>query len=180
MLTGKRVAILATHGVEEIELVQPKQVLKEAGADVLVVSPQPNHIQSMHQDVEPGAKIPVDLFLSKASAGDFDALVLPGGTTNPDTLRIDAQALAFVRHFIDTGKPIAAICHGPWTLLEAGGVQGRKVTSWPSLKTDLRNAGANWVDEPCVVDGPIITSRKPDDLAQFCQAVVAAIGNSDG
>jgi protease I len=176
-LSGRHVAILATNGVEEVELQEPRRALQQAGASTAIVSLAPGTIQSMHRDVEPGERIAVDLTVDAAKPGAFDALVLPGGTTNPDTLRIHPSAVAFVRHFLEQGKPVAAICHGPWTLLEAGGVKGRHVTSWPSLKTDLLNAGAEWTDQPVVVDGPIITSRKPEDLPDFCREMLRVFAN---
>lgn len=171
-LNGKTIAILATDGVEEVELTKPLAALRDAGAEVTVISPKSGEIQSMKQDVEPASRIKVDLALAEASASSFDGLVLPGGTTNPDKLRMDAKAVAFVAGFVQADKPIAAICHGPWTLIEAGGVKGHKVTSWPSLKTDLRHAGAEWVDETVVRDGKLVTSRNPDDLPAFNAAIV--------
>ena len=171
-LQGRTVAVLATDGVEQVELTDPVKALREAGATVKVVSPKPGTIQAMNEDVKPGDRIPVDVTLDEAEPGGFDALVLPGGTTNPDKLRMQPEAVDFVRGFAKAGKPIAAICHGPWTLIEAGAVKGRKLTSWPSLQTDLRNAGAEWVDETCVVDGTLVTSRNPKDLPAFCRAMV--------
>ncbi len=172
----KKVAILATNGFEQSELTQPQKALREAGATVTVVSPQNDEIQGMEHD-EKGHKLKVDLELAKARPEDFDALVLPGGVANPDKLRVDKDAVAFVRHFVTSGKPIAAICHGPWTLIEADAVRGKTMTSWPSLQTDLKNAGANWVDKSVVVDGALVTSRKPDDLADFNREMIALIGN---
>lgn len=173
-VNGRKVAILATNGVERVEIEEPMKALKDGGAEVTVISLEPGQIQAMDADVEPSAKIPVDKTVAECDPASFDALVLPGGTTNPDKLRMDQQAVAFVRHFVATDKPVAAICHGPWTLLEAGGVKGRTVTSWPSLRTDLINAGAEWVDETCVVDGPLVTSRNPKDLPAFCDNMLKA------
>jgi protease I len=170
-LQGRRIAILATDGVEQVELTAPLEALKVAGAEPRVISIAKGSIQAMQQDVTPAAKIEVDFDLSVDPA-EFDALVLPGGTTNPDKLRMDPKAVAFVRHFLEKDKPIAAICHGPWMLIEANGVEGKTLTSWPSLKTDIENAGGDWVDEPLVRDRNLITSRKPDDLVAFCTAMV--------
>lgn len=174
--TRRRVAVLATNGVEQAEIIRPIEALRTAGAEVVVVSLEPGSIQAMQQDVNPAETIEVDQTVSDASPEAFDALVLPGGTTNPDKLRLDADAVAFARHFAQAGKPIAAICHGPWTLIEAQAVRGRTLTSWPSLQTDLRNAGATWTDEEVVVDGNLVTSRKPDDLPAFCKAMLTAFG----
>ena len=171
-ISGRRIAVLATDGVEEVELTEPVKALKQAGATVSIVSLKPGQFQAMKQDVNPSSKIDVDRTVADARADQFDGLVLPGGTTNPDKVRIDDRAVAFVRQFVDADKPIAAICHGPWTLINAGGVKGHKMTSWPSLQTDLRNAGATWVDETCVRDGKLVTSRNPDDLPAFCKAIV--------
>ena len=172
-LDGKRVAILATHMVEEAELVEPRRRLDDAGATTVLVSPQPGEIQSFH-DLERsfGATYTVDLPLEEATVEDFDALFLPGGVGNPDQLRIDENAVSFIREFYESGKPIGVICHGPWTLVEADVVRGRTMTSWPSLKTDLKNAGAKWVDREVVVDHGLVTSRKPDDLPAFCKKMI--------
>ena len=172
-LSGRRIAVLATDGVEEVELTEPVRALRDAGAAVSIVSLAPGQFQAMQQDVNPSSKINVDRTVAEARADQFDGLVLPGGTTNPDKLRMDGQAVAFVKGFVDADKPIAAICHGPWTLINAGGVSGHTMTSWPSLQTDLRNAGAKWVDETCVRDGKLVTSRNPKDLPAFCEAIVA-------
>jgi protease I len=170
-LQGRHIAILATYGVEQAELTSPRQALKAAGATVTVVSPKGGQIQGMeHHDK--GQKITVDTELASARADQFDGLVLPGGVANPDTLRTNKQAVDFVRAFFSAGKPVAAICHGPWLLVEADAVQGKKVTSWPSLQTDLRNAGATWVDETVVRDGTLVTSRKPDDLEAFNREMI--------
>ena len=171
-LSGRTIAVLAADGVEEVELTEPVKALKAAGANVVVVSPNTDTIQAMNNDVEPAGKIRVDLELANASSSDYDGLVLPGGTTNPDKLRMNERAVRFVAQFVDADKPIAAICHGAWTLVDAGGVAGRTMTSWPSLRTDLRNAGAVWVDQTVVTDRKLVTSRNPDDLPAFCEAIV--------
>ena len=173
-MTAKRIAILATDGFEQSELMEPRRLLKEAGFDVQVVSPKPEEIRGW-QHKEWGDTVPVDVPLEAASPGDYDALVLPGGQMNPDSLRLVPEAVDFVRAFADSGKPLAAICHGPWLLVESGAAKGKRVTSWPSLKTDLANAGADWEDAPVVTDGSLITSRKPDDIPQFTEAVVRAL-----
>jgi protease I len=173
-INGMKVAILATDGVEQVELTEPQMALKTAGADVVVVSPQgkiAGKIQGMNHD-QTGDQIAVDAPLDTVKPEQFDALVLPGGVANPDYLRVNKLAVDFVKAFGAAGKPIAAICHGPWTLIEADLVRGRRVTSWPSLQTDLRNAGAQWVDETVVRDGTLVTSRKPDDLPAFCQEII--------
>jgi protease I len=170
-LQAQRVAVLATDGVEQVELTTPVEALRKAGAEVHVVAPRSGSITSFeHHD--PSDSIEVDHNLSEVDASDYDALVLPGGVINPDALRIDDQAVGFVRSFVESDKPIAAICHGPWTLIEAGAVNGRRMTSWPSLQTDLSNAGADWVDEEVVIDGNLVTSRKPDDLPAFTRAAI--------
>jgi protease I len=165
-LQGKRVAILATDGVEQIELLEPRKALDQAGAKTFVVSPKPRTIKGWDHD-HWGQEIAVDTPLETARAGDFDALMLPGGVKNPDTLRIDANAVQFVREFFTAGKPVAAICHAPWLLVEADVVRGRTVTSWPSLQTDIRNAGGTWVDRDVVTDAGLVTSRKPADISAF-------------
>lgn len=170
-LTGKRIAILATDGFEQSELLMPRKALLNAGAEVDVVSPKGDSIQGMRHD-EKGETVQVDEELSKVDEADYDGLVLPGGVANPDKLRTDENAVAFVRAFVRSHKPIAAICHGPWTLIEAGAVEGKTMTSWPSLKTDLKNAGASWVDQEVVVDNGLVTSRSPDDLGAFCTKMV--------
>ena len=171
-LQGKKVAVLAADGVEKVEFETPRAQLTENGANVLLLSLKTGEIQARDHDLEPAGTIPVDQAVSEASVDDFDALVLPGGTVNPDKLRLDKSAVAFVRDFVNSGKPVAAICHGPWTLVEAEVVAGRTLTSYPSIRTDLRNAGANVVDEEVVVDGNVITSRSPDDLPAFCAALI--------
>jgi protease I len=176
-LEGVRVAILATDGFEQAELTAPLQALRAAGAGVDVVSPKPGEIQGM-QHHEKGDRIKVDVVLKNAAADHYAALVLPGGVANPDTLRTDRQAVDFVGHFVSAGKPIGAICHGPWTLLEIPhAVDGKTMTSWPSLRTDVKNAGANWVDREVVLDGNLVTSRKPDDLPAFNAKLIELIGN---
>ena len=165
-LNGKRVAILATDGVEEVELTEPRKALDDAGAKTTLVSPKDDKIKAWRHD-HWGDEIPVDQSIQQATADSFDALLLPGGVMNPDHLRQDQAAVAFVRKFFQSGKPIAAICHGPWLLVEADAVRGRTVTSWPSLQTDLRNAGADWVDREVVTDEGLVTSRKPADIPAF-------------
>lgn len=170
-LEGCRVAILATHGFEASELFVPKEALEDAGAEVHVIAPEPGHIKSWKMK-DWGEPAHVDVALDDASPEDYDALLLPGGVMNPDSLRINPQAIEFIRAFAESGKPIAAICHGPWTLIEAGLVRGRVLTSWPSLRTDLLNAGAKWVDEEVVADKGLITSRKPADLPAFNRKII--------
>lgn len=170
-LKGRRVAVLATDGFEQVELTRPAAALKQAGATVHVVAPKSGHIQGWNHH-DKADRVPVDVALGEADPEGYDALVLPGGVINPDALRLVPAAIEFVRAFVTAGKPIAAICHGPWTLIDAGGVMERKVTSWPSLRTDLVNAGAAWVDEPVVVDQGLVTSRKPDDLDAFCEKMI--------
>jgi protease I len=165
-LQGRRIAVLATDGYEQAELVKPVEGLRAEGARVEVVSPKTGAIQGYNHH-EKGDTAKVDRSLADAKSADYDALVLPGGVINPDALRIEPKAIAFVRDFVKAGKPISAVCHGPWTLIDAGGVEGRKMTSWPSLKNDLLNAGAMWVDEEVVVDRALVTSRKPEDLPAF-------------
>ena len=171
-LQGRRIAILATDGVEKVELEQPRAALEEAGARVQLVSLKSGEIQARNHDLEPAGTFPVDRVVADASVDEFDGLVLPGGTVNPDKLRLDKSAVAFVQDFVASGKPVAAICHGPWTLVEAGMVVGRTLTSYPSIRTDLRNAGAHVIDQEVVVDGNLISSRSPEDLPAFCSAVI--------
>lgn len=180
-LNGKRVAILATDGVEEVELTEPRKALDDAGARTQLVSPKPDKIRAW-QSGQWGDELEVDLPLAQARADDFDALLLPGGVMNPDRLRQDATAVQFVKSFFERGKPVAAICHGPWMLVEANVVRGRTVTSWPSLRTDLRNAGADWVDREVVTDEGLVTSRKPDDIPAFNRKMIEefAEGVHDG
>ena len=170
-LDGKRIAFLATDGVEQVELTEPWRAVKEAGGNPTLLSIKDGAIQGVHHEKQ-GDTFDVDQQVSNASASDFDGLVLPGGVFNPDALRLDSSAVQFVRDFVTASKPVAAICHGPWTLVEADVVRDRMVTSWPSLKTDLTNAGAKWVDEECVVDEQLVTSRNPDDLPAFCAHAV--------
>jgi protease I len=170
-LRNKRVAVLVEHGFEQSELVEPKKALEAAGAKAEIVSPQPGKVKGW-QHTNWGDELPVDRPLKEAKADEYDALLLPGGVMNPDKLRINSEAVRFVKHFVDAAKPIAAICHAPWTLIEAGAVKGRRMTSWPALATDLRNAGAEWVDEECVVDNGLVTSRKPDDIPAFNRKMI--------
>jgi protease I len=170
-LQGKKVAILVTDGFEQSELLEPRKALDEAGATTKVVSPAGKKAKGWNHK-EWGNEVPVDVPLDSAKADEFDALLLPGGVMNPDQLRMNPNAVEFVKHFTSTGKPVAAICHGPWTLIEAGAVRGRTVTSWPSLKTDLKNAGANWVDKEVVNDQDLVTSRKPDDIPAFNREMI--------
>ncbi|MFZ0977575.1 MAG: type 1 glutamine amidotransferase domain-containing protein [Solirubrobacteraceae bacterium] len=171
-LQGQRIAILAADGVERVELEQPRGALHGAGAQTELLSIHDGEIQARQMDLEPAATFQVDKLVSDATVDEYDALLLPGGAVNPDKLRMNEDAVAFVSRFADSGKPIAAICHAPWMLLEAGAVRGRRVTSWPSIRTDLRNAGAEVVDEEVVIDGPLTTSRSPADLTAFCPAIV--------
>jgi len=170
-LSGKRIAALVDDGFEQAELTEPKKAFEAAGAKVDIVSPQKEKVKGW-QHTKWGDQLPVDRPLEQARESDYDGLLLPGGVMNPDHLRSNARAVEFVRGFVQSGKPIAAICHGPWTLIEANGVKGRRVTSWPSLQTDLKNAGATWVDEPVVIDKGLVTSRKPDDIPQFNKAAI--------
>ena len=170
-LTGKKIAILATDGFEQVELTKPKQALEEAGATVHVVSPKQDQIKGW-DETDWGQSVTVDVSLDQANADTYDALVLPGGQINPDKLRTEEKAISFIANFGKQNKPIAAICHGPWTLIEAELVRGKKMTSFPSIKTDLKNAGAEWVDQEVVVDQGIITSRNPDDIPAFNKAMI--------
>jgi protease I len=170
-LNGKRIAILATNGFEQSELEEPKKALEAAGAQTQVVSISQGQIRGWHH-TDWGNSVSVDVTIQQANPNDYDGLVLPGGVINPDKLRMVPEAVAFVRNFVQSGKPIAAICHGPWTLINAEGVRGRKVTSWPSLQVDLENAGAHWVDQQVVVDQGLVTSRKPDDLPAFNRKMI--------
>ncbi|HEY7717704.1 MAG TPA: type 1 glutamine amidotransferase domain-containing protein [Pedococcus sp.] len=166
-LSGKTVAFLvAAEGIERVELTEPWKAVAEAGAHPVLLSPEEGEVQTFDH-LDPAERRPVDKTVSEASVEDYDALVLPGGVANPDALRMDKGAVAFVRDFVESGKVVAAICHAPWTLVEADVVRGRRLTSWPSLQTDLRNAGAEWVDQRVVVDGNLITSRNPHDLPAF-------------
>ena len=169
-----RVLIVATDGFEEWELFGPKQILEQAGAEVKLASPRLEPIQATVHD-DPGKTIRPDITVADARAEEFDALILPGGVRNPDQLRVDSKAIELIREFARQGKPVAAICHGPWLLVEADLLRGRKATAWRSIRTDLRNAGAEVVDEPVVVDGHIITSRKPDDVEPYTEAIIEAV-----
>jgi protease I len=170
-LKGKRVAALATHGFEQDELLKPRAALRDAGATVDIVSPETGKIRAWNH-TQWGEDVTVDRSLQQADVSTYDALLLPGGVMNPDRLRMNPQAVQFVKRFFDDGKPIAVICHGPWTLVEAGVVRGLTMTSWPSLKTDLTNAGAKWVDQEVVVDRGIVSSRKPDDIPAFNRKMI--------
>lgn len=177
MADTKRVAFLvASEGIEKAELVEPWQALADAGHQPVLVSPESGSVQ-LFEHLEKADQQVVDLEVSAAAVDDFDALVLPGGVANPDALRMDTGAVAFIKEFVESGKPVAAICHAPWTLVEAGVLRGRRLTSWPSLQTDIVNAGGEWVDEPLVVDGNLITSRKPDDLPAFNGALLEAVNH---
>ena len=171
-LSGMKVAILAAEGFEQAELTEPKKALEEAGAETRVVSPARGEVQGW-KHFDKAERIKFDVPLDQADAADYDALLLPGGVANPDQLRTLPKAVQFVRAFFETGKPVAAICHGPWTLIEAGVVRGRTLTSWPSLKTDLTNAGAMWVDREVCVDHGLVSSRKPDDIPAFNQKMIS-------
>ena len=179
-LTGKKVAILATDGVEQIELVKPMEAAKDAGATVHLISLKPGVVKGFNH-FDPGDTFNVDRSTSEAKASDYDALILPGGVGNPDTLRMHPDAVSFVRDFFAAGKPVAVICHGPWTMIEADVVRGRTLTSWPSLQTDIRNAGGTWVDEEVHVDSGtnhLVSSRRPEDLPAFCTALVQAFSQT--
>jgi protease I len=170
-LRGLTVAILVTDGFEQVELIEPRKALDQAGPETRVVSPKAGRVRGW-KFTDWGDEVQVDAPLDQAKPEDFDALLLPGGVMNPDSLRMAPKAVAFAKAFFDAGKPVAAICHGPWTVLEAGAARGRQMTSWPSLKTDLKNASANWVDKEVVVDQQLVTSRKPDDLPAFNQEMI--------
>lgn len=175
-LSGKKIAILATDGFEQVELTEPRKALDEVGATTHVVSPKSGEIKGWNFK-EWGQSVSVDRTLDQTKAEDYDALLLPGGVINPDHLRLESKAITFVKGFVQEGKPIAAICHGPWTLIEADAVRGRTMTSWPSLKSDLKNAGAHWVDQQVVTDGNLITSRKPDDIPAFSKKIIEEIAD---
>jgi protease I len=170
-LHGRKVAILVDDGFEQVELTEPKQALEQAGAQTHIVSPADSQVKGWNH-TEWGDQFPVDVPLSQANASDYDALLLPGGVMNPDHLRRNQTALQFVKAFFAAGKPVAAICHGPWTLIDAGVVHGRKLTSYESIQTDLKNAGAHWVDQEVVVDQGLVTSRKPDDIPAFNRKMI--------
>jgi len=173
-LNGKKVAILVADGFEQVEMTSPKQALEDAGAQTRIISPNHDKVKGW-EHTKWGQEFPVDVTVEQANPNDYDALLLPGGVMNPDKLRTNKSAVQFVRSFFDQKKPVAAICHGPWMLVEAGVVNGRKVTSYPSIQTDLKNAGANWVDQEVVVDRGLVTSRKPDDLPAFNRKMVEEI-----
>jgi protease I len=170
-LKGLKVAILVEDGFEQVEMVEPRQALDQAGAETRLVSPRSGRVRGWNF-TDWGDRFPVDIPLDRARPEDFDALLLPGGVMNPDALRMQENAVAFIKAFFDAGKPVAVICHGPWTVIEAGAARGRRIASWPSLKTDLRNAGAEWVDEEVVIDNNLVSSRKPDDLPAFNREMV--------
>lgn len=178
-LQGRKVAFIATEGVEQVELERPLQAVRDAGGEAVVLNIEEGAVQAFNH-LDRGDEIPADGVVSEADADDFDGLVIPGGVANGDFLRADEAAVRFTKRFFEQGKPVASICHGPWILAEAGVVNGRKLTSWPSLQTDLRNAGATWVDEEVVVDGNLITSRKPDDLDAFGAAIVEEFAAARG
>jgi protease I len=171
-LQGKTIAILAADGVEQVELEQPRQAVERAGADTELLSIDSGEIQAVEGDLKPTAKVAVDRKVADASVDQYDGLILPGGAVNPDKLRSDEGALRFVQEFFKAGKPVGVICHGPWTLIEADVAKGRTLTSWPSMRTDLRNAGANVVDEAVVTDQGLVSSRGPQDLDAFCEKIV--------
>lgn len=178
VLAGRRVAFLAADGVEQVELERPRRALEEAGAATELLSLKDGEIQAMNGDIEPADRFGVDRRVAEASVRDYDGLVLPGGTVNPDNLRADADAVRFVREFAATGRPIAAICHGPWMLVEADLVRGRMLTAYPSIRTDVRNAGGNVVEAEVVTDSGITTSRNPGDLPAFCERIVEELSRA--
>jgi protease I len=177
-LQGRTIAFLAADGVEKVELEAPRSAVEDAGGRVVLLSVKSGEIEARNHDLEPAGTFAVDREVSDADVAEFDGLVLPGGTVNPDKLRIDESAVAFVRDFVNSGKPVAAICHGPWTLVEADVVRDRTLTSYPSIRTDLRNAGATVVDQEVCLDGNLITSRSPEDLPAFCQAITDQFANT--
>jgi protease I len=179
ILNDLKVAILVTDGFEQIEMTEPRKALDEAGAETRLVSPKDGRVKAWNF-TDWGGTFPVDMPLDSARSEDFDALLLPGGVINPDMLRALPEAVAFVKAFFDARKPVASICHGPWTIIEAGAARGRRLTSWPSLKTDLKNAGAEWVDEEVVVDQGLVTSRKPDDIPAFNPEVIKLFASARG
>jgi protease I len=178
-LQGLKIAILVTDGFEQVELTEPCKALEQAGAETRVVSPKEDKVRGWNF-TDWGQTVPVDVALDQAKPLDFDALLLPGGVINPDKLRMEPKAVAFVRAFFDAGKPVAAICHGPWMIVEAGQARGRRMTSWPSIRTDLRNAGADVVDQEAVVDGNLVTSRKPDDIPAFNREMIKLFATARG
>lgn len=176
-LQGMKVAMLVDNGFEQVELQQPRQALDVAGAKTQIVSPEHDHVHGWNH-TQWGDEFDVDVPLERARPEDYDALVLPGGVMNPDKLRMKPDAVAFVKAFFDSGKPVAAICHGPWTIINAGAARGRRMTSWPSLQTDLRNAGAEWQDREVVVDGNLVTSRNPNDIPAFDREMISLFSRS--
>ena len=176
-LNGLKVAILLENGFEQVEMTKPRTTLGEVGATTHIVSPQPEQVRGWNF-TEWGEDFPVDVPLERASPASYDALLLPGGVMNPDRLRANPLAVAFVKHFFDANKPVAAICHGPWTIIETGAARGRRIAAWPSLKTDLRNAGAEWIDNEVVVDRNLVSSRKPDDIPAFNREMIALFGGT--
>ena len=178
-LKGLKVAILIEDGFELVEMTKPRAALDEAGAETSIVSPRPQRVRAWNL-TEWGEEFPVDIQLDKANPNDFDAIHLPGGVMNPDKLRMQPKAVAFAKHFFDSNKPVAVICHGPWTVIEAGAAKGRRIASWPSLKTDLRNAGAEWVDQEAVTDGNMVSSRNPDDIPAFNRAMIDLFSKTAG
>jgi protease I len=177
-LKGKKIAFLATDGVEQVELTEPWSAVQSAGGEPELLSIKPGKIQGFDH-LDKGEEFRIDKHVSQADPDDYDGLVLPGGVANPDFLRMDEDAVRFVKNFFETGKPVGVICHGPWTLVEAGVVKGRKITSWPSLKTDISNAGGNWVNEEVVVDAGLVSSRKPDDLPAFCAKIIEEVAEGE-
>lgn len=177
-LQDRKIAFLAADGVERVEFERPRAAIEDAGGRIELLSVTTGEIQARDDDLEPAGTLTVDRAVAEANVDDFDALVLPGGTVNPDKLRLDESAVTFVRDFVRSGKPVAAICHGPWTLVEADVVRDRTVTSYPSIRTDLRNAGATVVDQQVCIDGNLITSRSPEDLPAFCQAIIDRFANT--
>ena len=177
-LNGKKIAILVADGFEQVELTEPKKALEKAGGKASIVSPEKGKVKGW-QHTEWGDEMPVDVPLAKAKADEFDALLLPGGVMNPDHLRRNPEALKFVKAFFDAGKPVAAICHGPWTLIDAGVARGRKMTSYETIQSDLKNAGVEWTDQEVVVDGNLVTSRKPDDIPAFNRAIVEVFAKAE-
>lgn len=176
-LKGLRVAILVANGFEQVEMTEPRKALEKAGAQVHLISPEENSVKGW-KHTEWGDEFPIEVSLERANSNEYDALMLPGGVMNPDRLRLKPEAIEFVRGFVKPGKPIAAICHAPWTLIDAGAVNGKRIASWPSLKTDLTNAGAEWVDEEVVRDGQIVSSRKPDDIPAFNKKMIEVFAES--
>lgn len=178
MLNGKKIAILVAEGFEQSEMVEPRKALEQADGETFIVSPAKDEVQGWNH-FDKGDRFHVDVAVDEANADDYDALLLPGGVANPDQLRTNPKAVQFVKQFVETGKPVGVICHGPWTLIEAGAVKGRTMTSWPSLKTDLANAGAKWVDQEVVVDRGLVSSRKPADLPAFSRKLIEEVAEGE-